>query len=92
MFAMANKASATSVGCHMSQDSRGLSALYWRKKRNKEKIKQTHTYDYVKFRTGRSSMMACRVSTVANVLRDGGSNIHLHKNNSLLKPFIISKL
>lgn len=88
MFAMANKASATRVGCHMSQDSRGLSALYWRKKR--EKIKQTHTCDYVKFRS--ECFLQVDAARWPVLLHDGGSSIHLHKNRSLLKTFIMYKL
>lgn len=48
MFAMANRASATRVGCHMSQESRGFRALYWGKR--KEGEVNTHA-DRVKFRS-----------------------------------------
>lgn len=59
IFAIANKASATSVGCHMSQDSRGLRALYWRKERNKEKITY-ETSTYIQIRQAQARMIFFR--------------------------------
>lgn len=38
MFAIANSASATSVGCHMSQLCRGTNPLYWKQAEGEKKL------------------------------------------------------
>lgn len=42
MLAMANSASATRVGCHISQSFLGLTSLYWREK----KVNNNLTLDF----------------------------------------------
>ena len=90
IFAIANKASATSVGCHMSQDSRGLRALYWRKERNKEKIKyETNTYIQICQAQARmifsGSFSTMTYWQEADVFHEGGSTSNLHKNKKFTK-------
>lgn len=49
MFAIANRASATRVGCHMSQLSRGTNPLYWKQAEGKKLLLVYCTHKYVSF-------------------------------------------